>query len=455
MEPSARWPVKLESARSPPHRPSAWPIRASRRTRHHGYTRPSLCPEVLAPAEQMAPGLTEPRRAEIVVAVHGGPAFDAGDAIRTGHRIGHQLGVSYPGRQAVVLLLSESAERVAAVPLDPRPPPPEVPLLPWSHPGQSALEATLRAAEAFEATAAALVAADGEEGPNGGARHLLGPILDDGYDLTAPCYAIQRYEGVFATGLVYPLTRALFGRRLRQPLGNELAVSRRAVGHLLGEAWHADPAHAGERVWLVCALLAGDFRVSQTCLATRAPRLGDAGADLAASLAQVVGLLFHEARLHAASWQRAKGSRLLKTYGEPTLPADEPGPPQIAPMLGAFQLGHQELQRVWGGVLPPQTMLALKRLAGEPEERFRIDDPLWARIVYDFAVGYHLALLDRALLLRSMTPLYLGWAAGFVRELSGLTATAVEPRVERLCQAFEAAKPYLISRWRWPDRFNP
>jgi hypothetical protein len=54
-----------------------------------------------------------------------------------------------------------------------------------------------------------------------------------------------------------------------------------------------------------------------------------------------------------------------------------------------------------------------------------------------------------------MTPLYLGWAAGFVRELSGLTATAVEPRVERLCQSFEAAKPYLISRWRWPDRFNP
>ena len=403
----------------------------------------------------MVPGLSEPRRAEIVVAVHGGPAFDAGDVVRAGHRIGHQLGATYPGRRAVVLLLAETAERAAAVPIDPRPPPPEVPLLPWSHPGQSALEATLRAAESFDAAAAALVVAEGEEEPESGARDLLGPILDDGFDLVSPCYATQRYEGVLGTGFVYPFTRALFGRPVRQPLGNELGLSRRAVGHLLGDAWQVDPAHAGDRVWLVCALLAGDFRVAQTCLATRPPRLGDAGADLSASLAQVVGLLFHEARLHAATWQRVKGWRAVKTYGVPGLPPSEAGPPQLGPMLSAFQLGHQELQRVWSAVLPPQSMLALKRLAREPEERFAVDDALWARIVYDFAVGYHLALMDRALLLRSMTPLYLGWAAGFVRELSGLAPAAVDARVERLCQAFETSKPYLISRWRWPDRFNP
>jgi hypothetical protein len=84
-----------------------------------------------------------------------------------------------------------------------------------------------------------------------------------------------------------------------------------------------------------------------------------------------------------------------------------------------------------------------------------MDDALWARIVYDFAVGYHVGLMDRALLLRSMTPLYLGWTAAFVREVRDLDRPGVEARVERLCRAFEAAKPYLISRWRWPDRFNP
>jgi glucosylglycerate synthase len=63
--------------------------------------------------------------------------------------------------------------------------------------------------------------------------------------------------------------------------------------------------------------------------------------------------------------------------------------------------------------------------------------------------------MDREQLLRSMTPLYLGWVAGFVNEAAPLSAAETEVRVERLCEAFEAEKPYLISRWRWPDRFSP
>jgi len=27
--------------------------------------------------------------------------------------------------------------------------------------------------------------------------------------------------------------------------------------------------------------------------------------------------------------------------------------------------------------------------------------------------------------------------------------------VQQLSMVYEAQKPYLISRWRWPDRFNP
>jgi hypothetical protein len=27
--------------------------------------------------------------------------------------------------------------------------------------------------------------------------------------------------------------------------------------------------------------------------------------------------------------------------------------------------------------------------------------------------------------------------------------------IEALAAAFEADKPYLVARWRWPDRFNP
>jgi hypothetical protein len=57
-------------------------------------------------------------------------------------------------------------------------------------------------------------------------------------------------------------------------------------------------------------------------------------------------------------------------------------------------------------------------------------------------------------LLKAITPLYLGWAASFTREMENAGGAEVERRLERLSLEFEAQKRYLISRWRWPDRFN-
>jgi hypothetical protein len=397
----------------------------------------------------MTPGTEEPRRAaEIVVGVRG--SADPGEVLRTAQRIGKQLGAMYASRPAVVLLLSEDEHRK----LPPQPSAEGVQVVSWSHPGQGPLEATLRAAEAFEARAIALVAPAGEDSPTDAARHLLAPVLEGSCDFVLPCYATHRFEGVMSTGVVSPVVRALFGRRLRQPMVEELALSRPLATYLLGEAWHAD-AHAGEPLWLVAAALAGGYEVCQSHLGPRPRPTAEAGVDLAASLAQVMGALFHEMRLLAHAWQRIKGSRPVQARGEPIWRAGEAGQPQIAPLRSAFQLGYQELGSLWGAVLPPQTLLALKRLSQTPEESFGIDDALWARIVYDFGVAYHLAAMDRSLLLRSMTPLYLGWVAGYVREVRDLDPAAVEARLERLARAFEAMKPYLIQRWRWPDRFNP
>jgi hypothetical protein len=85
---------------------------------------------------------------------------------------------------------------------------------------------------------------------------------------------------------------------------------------------------------------------------------------------------------------------------------------------------------------------------------FRLDDALWARIVYDFALGYRLRVLARDHLLRSLVPLYLAWLASFVVEVRDRGDEEVDERIERLAAAFEAQKPYLISKWRWPERLR-
>jgi len=127
--------------------------------------------------------------------------------------------------------------------------------------------------------------------------------------------------------------------------------------------------------------------------------------------------------------------------------------PDPRPMVEAFQLGQRNLQEVWSLVLPPVTLLDLKKMSRQPLESFRMEDALWARVVYDFALAYRLRTLSRGHLLGAMAPLYLGWVGSRVLEVEGATSSVA--RQEQLERVFEQNKPYLLQRWRWPDRFNP
>ena len=86
---------------------------------------------------------------------------------------------------------------------------------------------------------------------------------------------------------------------------------------------------------------------------------------------------------------------------------------------------------------------------------FQASGLLWrqADTYWDLAAVLRRALeLNRGHLLGAFIPLYLAWVAGHIN----LTAagTGAEAHIEALAAAFEADKPYVVSRWRWPDRFN-
>jgi hypothetical protein len=51
--------------------------------------------------------------------------------------------------------------------------------------------------------------------------------------------------------------------------------------------------------------------------------------------------------------------------------------------------------------------------------------------------------------------LFAGWLSSFVSELQDAPLAESEGRLDQMCLRFESEKPYLISRWRWPDRFSP
>jgi hypothetical protein len=130
-------------------------------------------------------------------------------------------------------------------------------------------------------------------------------------------------------------------------------------------------------------------------------------------------------------------------------------PVDIRQGMEGFRLAQRHLDELWRLVLPPRTLLDLKKLAVAPDESFRLADDVWARIVYDFMLAYHHRSLGREHVLTAFAPLFGAWVSSFVAEVMEATPAQVEERLEQLCLRFEGEKPYLISRWRWPDRFNP
>jgi glycosyltransferase involved in cell wall biosynthesis len=75
---------------------------------------------------------------------------------------------------------------------------------------------------------------------------LIKPVLDEGYDYVSPYYLRHKYDGTITNMIVYPLTRALYGQRIRQPIGGDFGFSGRLASFYLGkDVWQTDVARFG------------------------------------------------------------------------------------------------------------------------------------------------------------------------------------------------------------------
>lgn len=282
-------------------------------------------------------------------------------------------------------------------------------------------------------------------------RDLANAVLAAPADLAIPHYRLPPNAGLVNSAILYPLTRALFASPARFPLAIDLGLSVRMAERLARAAQRfAVPNPAEAVVWPVNEAAVAGFAIQEVEVGPRAlPQPIDP--DINAVLAQVTGSLFADIDLKAAFWQRAR--RLALTRNPPPPPAPLAAPTDIASMLETFRLGYGNLQEIWSLVLPPNTLLGLKRLSIAGAATFHMPENLWARIVFDFLLAFRLRTINRGHLLGALIPLYLAWVATHINVIG--TGVNPERHVESVAAAFEAEKPYLVSRWRWPDRFNP
>jgi glucosylglycerate synthase len=306
-------------------------------------------------------------------------------------------------------------------------------------------------AEALQAKACVVVDANLRSVTSDWMDVLLQPVIEKGVDYVAPLFRRARYEGSLTNCIIYPLSRALYGKQMRYQSGGGYGFSGKLASlYLTKNVWEGAEAWYGIDSWLTTAAVAEGCEVSQGFLGTRIQDVKLTGLELSVVLAQAVGALFHLMETYQDVWEGKTGSIPVPQFGVPYEPGPAGGAANVERMVRGFHQGLRDLLPIWEIILAPETLAGILALGLLEAEEFRFPEALWVQTIYDFALAYHEKALHREHLLKSLTPLYLGQTASLVLGTREGPPEDVERAIETLCKTFESMKPYLTQRWRFP-----
>ncbi len=309
-----------------------------------------------------------------------------------------------------------------------------------------ALRTILAAADLLRARACVVFSPTSTTAEADWLERLVRPVYRDGFDMVAPIYRRQKFEGVLMRNLLYPMTRAIYGCQLREPYASEFSISGRlATDYLANEAWDGEWGRIGPEISLTVTAITGKYRLCQSFLGTKLPP--DRTPDLVAAMRRTVGALFSSLDSQFPYWSTITGSQPVPTFGVESDVVAEPLRADRGQLRDMFAHGVAELEPLFRSILSSTTLSELQSIAALDLDRFRYPDDMWAKTVFEFAASYHRSVINRDHIVQALVPLYRGRTLTFLLEHRNGSGEDIEKSVEAVCAEFERLKPYLLEVW--------
>lgn len=310
----------------------------------------------------------------------------------------------------------------------------------------SFLRLLLTTADLVRAKACAVISPSASISPDWIER-LLAPIYFRNFDLSLPLYRRHKFDGLLLRILLYPMVRALWGKRIREPYCTDFGFSQRlGPEHFLNqELPKAETSESATELVLTLSALMHGFRTCEVFLGPKEE--AEHAPDIVAALRRTMGTLFCFIDSSEAQWGPIQGSEPVASEGGQSEITSEHRRINPARMYEMFRSGVHDLQPILSSVLSVETLTELTRCANHDREVFQFPDELWVRTVYEFASSYHKSVISRDHIIQAMAPLYRGKIYEFLSTNRQATAHEIEARVEAICMAFEQHKPYLLQQW--------
>ncbi len=315
----------------------------------------------------------------------------------------------------------------------------------------SAIRAVFEIAQGLKAQAVVLMDADVRSMTPAWIEALAGPVMAGDYDFVTPYYSRHPNEVAINDLLGYPLTRALYGQDVRQPLGGEVALSGDLVNFLVEkDVWETDVARFGIHIWMTTLAITEGWRLAQAALGTKTHDYKDPTVGFEPKFLQVVGTMFRLMTIYRRAWPALTHVQPVPICGDLEIVEPEPIPPALDSIWDAFNRGLSRFWDLWPTILTPENWDAVRenlRQTGEWSYQLDISPELWTQVVYDFAVVYNKGEGDPDKVVTALLPFYYARKANLIKQAAEWDYASFSHHIAQQAELFMQLKPYLIDRW--------
>jgi hypothetical protein len=258
----------------------------------------------------------------------------------------------------------------------------------------------------------------------------------------------HKYDGTITNNIVYNLTRALYGKQIRQPIGGDFSFSR-DVARFYSEqdVWDTDVARFGIDIWMTTNAITQGFKICQSNLGVKIHDTKDPGFHLGPMFRQVLWTVFSLMERHESYWKDIQMSELVEIFGYEGQIDPEPVKVDLEGLIQNFKIGFKQFSPLWKEIFCAQCFTEIKKATKLDSHDFHLSTDAWIRILYELAATFHAWSVNRNKLVDLVTPLYYARVASFVRQSWEMSTQEAEDLVEEQAQRFEERKDYLIKMW--------
>jgi hypothetical protein len=313
----------------------------------------------------------------------------------------------------------------------------------------TAVRAILSAADLVRAKSCAVVSPHSANIDTNWIKNLLQPSYREEFDFVAPLYSRHKFEGLLARNLLYPMTRATFGRGIRELHSTEFGFSGKLATQCLAQdVWREEPVRKSPEIWMVICAMTSGLKCCQSFLGPKVQTAATSGTDIVAAVRETVGALFWCLETQQEFWMGVGAPEAVSTFGSDQELATGASRINRKRIYELFQKGVKDLAPILKTILSDETRTEIERIALLDEKNCRLGNDLWVKIVFEFASGYHRNVMNRDHLLQALVPLYRGRIYSFIAEHQTSTPDEIEADTEKLCLEFVRQKPYLLEKWK-------